>query len=69
MGVQVAAGLGVNQSQDIAISNKLDRGLGIKFGIRAVRIEPPFIVGVLVVIAGDLLLRGAFGICLDVGVK
>lgn len=66
VGVEVAAGLGVDQSKDVAVSNKLERGLGVELWLLAVRVEPPLVVGIFVMITGDLLLGRAFGVCLDV---
>ena len=69
VGVQVTASLGVDQANDIAISDVLQGCLWIELGLVAVRVEPPLVVGVFVVVAGDLLLRRAFGIGLNVGVE
>ena len=64
--VQVAASLCVNETDDIAIANILDRCLCIELGLMSVGIEEPVVVRILVVIASDLLLLRSFRICLYV---
>lgn len=67
--VQVAAGLSVDETENLTITNVFDRVVEIKLLLEAVRVEEPVVVRILVVVAGDLLLTGSFGICLDVRVK
>lgn len=55
--MQVPAGLYVNETDDVAIANETEvRALRIIYGLLAGRVEVPVVVGVLVVVAGDLLL-------------
>jgi hypothetical protein len=67
--VQVAASLSVDQTNDIVVADKLERSLGIEFGLVAVGVEEPVVVGVLVVVASDLLLLRALGEGLNVRVQ
>lgn len=67
--VQVAASLGVDQTNDIAVANKLEGSLGVEFGLVAVGVEEPVVVGILMVIASNLLLLRALGEGLDVRVQ
>jgi hypothetical protein len=66
MGVQIAASLSVNHADDIAVANELERRFCIKLRLVSVRVEEPVVVGVFVVVAGDLLLLGAFWVGLNV---
>lgn len=70
VGVQVTSGLGVDQTDDgtVADESKI-RGLGVVVRLPAVGIEEPVVVGILVMVASDLLLLRTFRVCLDVGVK
>lgn len=70
MRVQVASGLSVDQANDVAVANEAHiEGLRIVVFLTAVGVEEPVIVGILVVIAGNLLLLRAFGVSLNVRVK
>lgn len=69
MRVEITAGLGVNQSQNVAITNEFGWCLRVVFRLGAVGIEPPLVVGVFVVVASNLLLSGTFWIGLDVGME
>lgn len=69
VGVEVAASLRVDQTEDIAIGNVLERSLRVVLWLVAVGIEPPLVVGIFVVVAGNLLLARAIGVGLDVGVQ
>lgn len=63
MGVQVTAGLGVDQANRSLVTDKPGLGFLVVIGFLARRVEEPVIVGILVVVASDLLLSGAFRIC------
>jgi hypothetical protein len=67
--MQVAAGLGVEQTDGLAISDEARIGFGVIGGIVTVRVKEPVVVGVLVVVAGHLLLARAVGVGLDVAVE
>lgn len=69
VGVQVATGLGMDESDDRVITNKSEIALGVVVLLSAVGVEEPVVVGILVVVAGNLLLLRALGVGLDVGVK
>lgn len=70
MRVQVSAGLCVNETDDVAVANITEvRRLWIIFSLATGRVEEPIVIGILVVVASDLLLGRAFGICLNVGVE
>ena len=67
--VQVATGLGVNKADDISIADEAEGIFKIVLGLMTVWVEEPLVVGILVVVAGDLLLAGAFGVRLNVRVE
>lgn len=67
--VQVTSGLSVNKADDIAVTGELQRSIGIVVGLIAVRVDEPIVVRILVVIASNLLLLGAFRVCLDMRMK
>jgi len=67
--VQVAAGLGVEQTDDLAVGDETGIGLGVIGGGVAVGIEEPVVVGIFVVVACDLLLGRTLGVRLDVAVE
>lgn len=70
VGVQVPTSLSVNETNDVAMANKTEVwGLGIIIRIAPSRVEEPVIVGILVMVTSDLLLRRALGIGLNVGVE
>lgn len=56
MRVKVATGLGVDKTENIAVSNELRWSLLIIIWLSSVWVEPPLVIGILVVIASDLLL-------------
>jgi len=68
--VEVAAGLSVDKTNDIAVANVSDVSvLCVVVRLLPVRVEEPVVVGVLVVVASNLLLGRAFGVRLNVGVE
>jgi hypothetical protein len=68
--VEVAAGLSVDKTNDVAVANVSDLlVLGIVIGRLSVGVEEPVVVGVLVVVASNLLLSGALRVGLDMRVK
>jgi hypothetical protein len=68
--VKVAAGLSVNEADDIAVADVSDLGvLCVVVRLLSVGVEEPVVVGVRVVVASNLLLGRAFGVCLNVGVQ
>lgn len=64
VGVEVAASLSVDEADSVTISGETQLAFGVIGGVAAVGIEEPVVVGVLVVVAGNLLLRRALGISL-----
>ena len=64
--VEVSTGLGVEESNDLLVCDEAQRCFGIKLRLTAVRPEEPVVIGILVVVAGNLLLATAFRVCLDV---
>jgi hypothetical protein len=46
----------MDETDDISIANEGQGVLGVKLGLVAIRVDEPIIVGVLVMIAGHLLL-------------
>lgn len=70
VGVKVASGLGVDETDNGTISNVADiGGVDIVVSLGAVGVEEPVIVRILVVVASNLLLLRTFGISLDVRVQ
>lgn len=67
--VKVTAGLHVNQADRLAVTDKAGLSFGVEVDISAVGVEEPVVVGILVVVAGDLLLARSLGVRLDVAVK
>lgn len=61
MRMQVTASLSVNQPDDIAVTNKPKISGGVIVRFLSVGIDEPVVVGILVVVASDLLLLGTFG--------
>jgi hypothetical protein len=59
----------VNQTNDIVVADILERSLGIELGLVAVGVEEPVVVGILVVVASNLLLLRALGEGLNVRVQ
>lgn len=62
MTMKIASGLCMDQPNSIAIVNKLRLRLESPIRYGTVRIKPPFIVSIFVVVACNLLLSGAFGV-------
>lgn len=62
MTVKVSSSLCMDQANEITVANEMGLGFRSPISYRTVRVEPPFIVGVFMVVACDLLLRGALGI-------
>lgn len=69
MRVKVAAGLGMNQANGLAVTNESGLGILIVIGITTVGVEEPVIVSILVVVASNLLLGRSLGISLHVRMK
>jgi hypothetical protein len=68
--VKVAASLSVDKTNDIAVADVSNLGvLCVVVRLLSVGVEEPVVVGVLVVVASNLLLGRAFGVCLNVGVQ
>ena len=67
--MEVAAGLGVDETDHILVRHELNGSLRIIERLLAVRVEEPIIVCVFVMVAGNLLLLRALRIGLDVGMK
>ena len=67
--VQVAASLSVDKSNDGVVTNESEITLRVVVLLSAVGVEEPVVVGVLVVVASNLLLLGSFRVGLDVRVK
>lgn len=67
--VKVAAGLGVDETENIAVSDELWWSLLIVVWLSSVWVEPPLVVRILVVIASNLLLSGSIWVGLNVGVE
>jgi hypothetical protein len=69
VGMQVSASLGVDQSNDCSVGDESKVGLFIVFLLATIRVEEPVIVGIFVMITGNLLLCRAFRVGLDVRVQ
>lgn len=70
MRVQVAASLSVNQTNNVVVTDEAQLlRLRVVVGVLTVRIKEPVVVGVLVVVASDLLLSRSLGIGLNVRVE
>lgn len=70
MRVEVTSGLGMDETNNGAVGNVSNiGGINVVVRVSAVGIEEPVVVGVLVVIASDLLLLGSLRVSLDVGVQ
>jgi hypothetical protein len=70
MRVEVATSLSVNETNDIAVADVSDLlVLGVVIAILSVGVEEPIVVGILVVVASNLLLSGALRVGLNVRVK
>lgn len=69
MGMQVAASLSMNETDHLIVAKEPRVGCLVVVGIPAVRVDEPVVVGILVVVACNLLLVGPLRICLDVRVQ
>ena len=69
MRVKIAPSLGMEETNFRAMANESRFGLGVIRLILAVGKEKPVVVGVLMVIASDLLLTRSIGVSLDVRVE
>ena len=69
MRVEVTASLGVDQTNNVTVARVAELLFRIVFDLVAVGVEEPVVVGILVVVASDLLLGRALGVCLDVRVE
>lgn len=67
--VQIAAGLSVDQTDHIAVTEKSGLRALVVVGVATVGVEEPVVVGILMVVAGNLLLVGSLRVCLYVGVQ
>jgi hypothetical protein len=67
--VKVATGLSVDQTDDIAVAREPERLIWLVGDFVAVRVKEPVVIGVLVVVAGDLLLSRTLGVRLNVRVQ
>lgn len=59
----------MNEADDITVADILQVALGIVLGLVTVGIDEPVVVGILVVIASDLLLVGSLWVRLDMGMQ
>ena len=64
--VEVAAGLRVDETDRGSVGDEAWLLFGDVLWVVTVRVEEPIVVGILVVVAGDLLLSRPFGVSLDV---
>lgn len=69
MRVEVAACLGVNETNGLAIAWESEFLVRFVIGLSAVGVEEPIVVGILVVVTCDLLLRRTLGIGLVMRVE
>lgn len=69
VGVQVAAGLSVDKSDNRVVANKSEITLGAVILLSTVGVEEPVVVGVLVVVTSNLLLLRTLRVGLDVRVE
>lgn len=67
--MEIAASLGVDKSENVTIGDEFRWSFGVVLWLVTVWIEPPFVVGIFVMITCDLLLTGTFRESLDVGVQ
>lgn len=66
VGVKVATSLGVDQTDDITVSREAKLLISLVWDLVAVGVKEPVIVGILVVVASNLLLGRALRVRLDV---
>lgn len=59
----------MNETNHVLVGHVLDRCLGIVQRLVAIGVEEPVVVRILVVVAGNLLLLGALGVGLYVGMQ
>jgi hypothetical protein len=69
MRVEIAAGLSVNETDGVPVPRETRSLFWDIFYVTTVGVEEPVVVGIFVVIAGDLLLCGTFRVSLVMGVK
>ena len=69
MRMQVAARLRVDKTDNVTVSDKTGVRFHVQIGVSTVRVEEPLVVGILVVIASDLLLSRTFRVRLNVTVE
>lgn len=69
VGVQVTTGLSVNETDGVSIGNELEIAFGFILGLVTAGVNEPVVVGILVVVAGNLLLVRTLRIGLKVGVQ
>ena len=67
--VEVAAGLGMEQTNNVTVTGVAKLLIRLVLDFVAVGVEEPVVVGVLVVVASDLLLCRTLGVGLNVRVK
>ena len=65
VGMEISTSLSMDEANDTPIRHKAEWCFGIEFRLTSVRIEEPIVVGVFVMVAGDLLLAAALWVCLD----
>lgn len=56
MRMQISAGLGMDQTKNVTIGNKFQISICIKLRLMSIRIEPPLVVGIFMVVTSNLLL-------------
>lgn len=66
MGMEISASLGVDETEDIPVTNILDWCFGVEIWLSTVGVEPPLVVSILMMVASNLLLSRTFGIGLNV---
>lgn len=69
MRVQVTASLSVDKTNRGTVAEEAGISVLVVVGVTAIGIEEPVVVGILVMVAGYLLLGGAFRVRLNVGVQ
>ena len=67
--MQVARGRDVHEADDVAVLEEAQGLVEVEGRLVPFGVEEPFVVGVFVVVAGDLLLIRTNGVCLDVRVE
>lgn len=69
MRVQVAASLRMDKSNHSIVAKETGVGRLVVVSVTAVRVNKPVVVGILVVVARNLLLVGTFRVCLHMRVQ